>query len=170
MSTQDALLRFRDDLAAALVVADAFDGRLTPAVRSGVEEWFSDITREDVFPLAVLPLSDDERRVLVGAILTEMLSHVDAAIGAGLSDMEAFASLGELVDPLFREFRSAHAEAANDEWRKTLPQTAEDLSGRIEALKFMTGLDVDELRDRARADRRLHAMMTQIGVTLDDLD
>ena len=166
MSSLDALRR---DIVAADAVFNAL-GSLTPAVRTGVEQWFPDVEVEEVFPLPEWPLPPKERQQMIGVTVSEMRAAVDAVVADGLQERDAFEALTPVLDPLYREFYALHAQELNATWQEMRPSSPDELDARISHIELITGIDRDELRVRAGEDRRLLAFVTRLGVTLEDLN
>jgi hypothetical protein len=165
MSNLDNLRR---DLVAADAVFNAL-GSITPSIRGSIEMWFPDVEVEEVYPLPEWPFEPKERHRMIGVTITEMRSAVEAVIADGLQERDAFEVLAPVLDPLYREFYALQAQDFNAAWREMLPSSQDELDARIEHIEAITGLDRDELRERAGQDRRLLAFVTRFGVTLEDL-
>lgn len=155
-----------------LVVADACQaalGDLTASVRGSLASWFHDVDVELVFPLAEMPMTDEERRSLTGLVVGEMLAAVTQVAERGLGDAEAFAELAPILDPLWREFTGLSAAILNEVWRAGLPEDDEDREQRIRAIEAMTGLDRESLLREAASDRRMLGLISRFGLTTEDL-
>lgn len=158
----------RRDLIAAKACFEAL-GDLTASVRGSLAGWFHDVDVELVFPLAEMPLADDERAALTGTVIVEMLDSVTKISGLGLSEVEAFERLAPVLDPLWREFVGLSAGILNEVWRSSLPSDDEERQQRIHALEMMTGLSREDIASTMVSDRRLRGLVSRFGITADDL-
>jgi hypothetical protein len=158
----------RRDLVAAKACFDAL-GDLTASVRGSLACWFHDVDAELVFPLAEMPLADDERAALTGTVIVEMLDSVTEVSGLGLSEVEAFERLAPVLDPLWKEFVGLSAGILNEVWRSSLPSDDAERQQRIHALETMTGLSREDIASTMVSDRRLRGLVSRFGITADDL-
>lgn len=159
----------RRDIVAARATLDAL-GALTHSVFNGVAHWFSNVEVERVHPLPVLVVSDEERTSLLGAVIDDLLTAIDAVAVKNLDDDEAFEVLAPVVDSLWREFYGLHAPLLNEAWAASLPTSDEERQNRVMRLEQMTGMDRQEIVARALVDRQMLATISIFGLTLDDFD
>jgi hypothetical protein len=158
----------RRDLVAAKACFDAL-GDLTASVRGSLAGWFHDVDVDLVFPLAEMPLADEERSSLTGTVIVEMLDAVTKVAGLGLSDAEAFERLAPVLDPIWKEFVGLSAGILNEVWRESLPSNDEERQQRIHALEMMTGLSREDIASNIITDRRLRGLVSRFGITAEDL-
>jgi hypothetical protein len=160
--------KLRRDLCVAALCLDAF-GELTEAARAGITHWFEDVEVSKIFPLPALELTDEERSTLLKTVIGEMLAAVTNCTDESLDDRKAFARLGPVLDPLYKEFHSLHAALYNELWEEHRPKSHDEREMRIHLLETLTGLDRGELLQRAPEDQDLLAMISRAGITMSDL-
>jgi|MesohylFT_1024984.scaffolds.fasta_scaffold70262_1 hypothetical protein len=166
MPTED-LLSVRNDTHVLSVVA-ASDAPMTNAVLSGVARWFLDV--EIRYPIAAMPLSDEERRTLLTTVTAELYAAFDAATKNPMDD-EKFAALAATVDPLWREISGLLATQFNENFESDrIPEehVTEYVRELIDRIREELGDGgVQDFISQVRTDPMTRAHMRRIGVDPD---
>ncbi len=139
------------------------------------ERWFDNV--EIVYPIAEMPIEDDQRNKLARTVLSEMCASVTntiSTIESGSDPDDVMPSLAVTLDGLWRELTGLYAPVLNKRFAETTagvdPQEVLDQireGFRVQA--EMLDMDEEEIRDALLSHDRIRAELRQLGIDPDSL-
>lgn len=158
----------RDDVVVLATMA-ATNGPITTGIVNSVEAWFSDV--EVKYPIAEMPLEDEERNELLISVSKELVERFHEALSQVNDDEladEVFEKLGADVDPLWREMTGLLATNLNKRF-EAQRIAEEDIPEVTESIKEALGDGEEEVRERLTKDAALRTHLRRIGLDPDKM-
>lgn len=160
-----------DDVEVA-ILANSNMSRLTRPVLGAVERWFQDV--DIIIPMNVMQMDSNTKTRMLETALVEMKDaftmELERIKKGGVSNPETHEALAQIVDPLWREIASLHAEVFNIEFEALRPKDFEEINERISVMEEITGMNRKELQERASKDLRVRKMLGDMGLLPTDLN
>jgi len=154
------------------ILANGNMNRLTRSVLGAVERWFQDV--DIIIPMNDMQLDSSTKSRMLETALKEMHEaftlELERIKNGGVNNPETHEALAMIVDPLWREVASLHAEIFNIEFEALRPKDFEEINERISVMEEITGMNRKELQERASKDLRVRKMLGDMGLLPTDLN
>lgn len=174
MNAKDALKLMRDDAYTLAIVTAIDEAPITEHVFGAVANWFDDV--EIIYPIAVMDISETEKRNLANAIATEMTKFFEVALQkaeANEFSKEDFELLGLEVDPLWRELTGVFAKELNDQFTASQQDDQNPIESIGKLIEMIAGTygeeGVEDFKNKAKTDKHFRAQLRRMGLNPDNL-
>lgn len=140
-----------------------------------VKRWFSDV--EIVYPIAEMPMADDEKTELATTILgemTELARNAIAALEAGADEEDVEKAFATSADAGWRELAGVFSELLNEQFRETAAEVdpeefIQGFRAYLEAVAEATGLSIEEARSQALKSPSFRTQLRDLGIDPDSI-
>lgn len=148
---------------------------INETVLDTVAHWFENV--EIKYPIAEMPLSNEEQIELAGTVAGEMAAIVESAIGeieGGTNEDDVLVRASAKLDALWRELAGVYAPVLNERFTRVASradgkEVLASINRMVAMMAKVNGEDEEVIRERMRSDEAIRAKLRQMGVDPDKL-